>query len=67
MLSGPAMVIGYSLATGASLDDVETWPAQIDAVTAEQVQAVAAAYLNPDAPRDIPPVTGVLLPEGSAQ
>ncbi|NCT41680.1 MAG: insulinase family protein [Alphaproteobacteria bacterium] len=62
-LAGPAMVIGYSLATGSTLDDVETWPAQIDGVTAAQIQEAAKAYLNPDAPRDIPPVSGVLLPK----
>jgi len=62
-LSGPAMVIGMSLATGSSLDDIETWPAQIDGVSAAQIQAVAAKYLNPDATRDIPPVSGVLLPK----
>jgi len=64
-LSGPAMVIGYSLATGSSLDDIETWPAQINGVTAEQVQEAAKIYLNPDAPRDIPPVSGVLMPKKS--
>jgi zinc protease len=62
-LAGPAMVIGYSLATGSSLNDVETWPAQIEAVTAADVQEVAELYLNPDAPRDTPPVTGILMPE----
>ena len=28
---------GAALATGESLDDIRTWPARIDAVTAEQV------------------------------
>jgi len=46
------------------LDDVETWPAQIEKVSAEAVQEVARSFLNPDAPRDIPPVSGVLLPKG---
>lgn len=62
-LTGPAMVIGQALTTGATLNDVETWPAQINEVTAEQIQEVARVYINPDAPRDIPPVTGVLLPK----
>lgn len=66
-LTGPAMVIGYSLATGSSLDDVETWPAQIDGVMAEQVLDVAKAYLNPDAPTHTPPVTGILMPEREKQ
>lgn len=62
-LTGPAMVIGQALATGSSLIDVETWPSQIDAVTAADVQETAKTYLNPDAPRDTPPVTGILMPE----
>ncbi len=66
-LSGPAMVIGYSLATGSSLDDVESWPAQIDGVTAAQIQEAAKIYINPDAPRDIPPVTGILMPKGATK
>jgi len=63
-LQGPAMAIGYALATGSNLDDVETWPAQIEKVSAEAVQEVARIFLNLDAPRDIPPVSGVLLPKG---
>ncbi len=62
-LSGPAMIIGYSIVTGSTLDDIESWPLQIEGVTAEQVQAVAAKYLNPDAPYKYPPVTGILLPK----
>ena len=68
-LTGPAMVMGYGLATGLTLDDIEYWPYDIEAVTAEQVRAVARKYLNPDKPGDHPPVHGFLLPqtkEGSA-
>lgn len=61
-LSGPAMVFGQALATGATIDDVEYWPRDIAAVTAEQVQAAAAQYLDPDNPGTRPPVTGYLLP-----
>ncbi len=63
-LTGPAMIIGYSLATGSTLDDVEYWPYDIAAVTAEQIQQVAKIYLNPDAPYRFPPVSGFLLPQG---
>ena len=66
-LTGPAMVIGRALATGSSLDDVEYWPARINDVTREQVQAAAQAYLNPDYPIDTPPVFGVLMPEQAAE
>lgn len=62
-LTGPAMIIGYSIVTGSTLDDIETWPAQIENVTTAQVQAVAAKYLNPDAPYKYPPVNGILLPK----
>lgn len=62
-LTGPAMVIGNALATGSSMDDIEYWPYDIAAVTAEQVQAVAATYLNPGRPYIYPPVTGYLLPQ----
>lgn len=62
-LSGPAMIIGQSLATGSSLEDVEYWPSKIEAVSAQQVQNVAKTYLDPDAPTYTPPVVGILLPK----
>lgn len=61
-VAGPAMVVGYTLVTGSSLDDLETWPQQIETVTAKQVQDVAAKYLNPDAPTSTPFVNGYLYP-----
>jgi len=65
-LSGPAMMIGEAMANGATLDDVEYWPYDIAGVSASQVQAVAAKYLNPDQPWKTPPVTGTLFPQGQA-
>ncbi len=62
-LSGPAMIIGYSMITGSSLDDIENWAQDIEKVTKEQIQEVARIYLNPDAPYITPPVNGILLPE----
>lgn len=62
-LTGPAMIFGYSLSTGASIDDVEYWPRDIEQVSADEIQSVAAKYLNPDEPYEYPPVTGYLLPE----
>lgn len=62
-VSGPAMIIGSSLITGSSLDDIEYWPYHIESVSKDDVQRVARTYLNPDAPYRHPPVTGVLLPE----
>lgn len=61
---GPAMQIGNALITGASLDDIEYWPRDIDTVTAAQVQAVAGKYLHPTDINRRPYVTGHLLPAG---
>ena len=66
-LSGPAMIIGYNMITGSSLDDIEYWPYKIAQVTKEQIQAVAKTYLNPDQPTTTPPVTGLLLPKPATE
>ncbi|MGB4107244.1 MAG: pitrilysin family protein [Alphaproteobacteria bacterium] len=66
-LSGPAMIFGYSLATGSSVDDVEYWPYNIAAVTANEIIAVAKKYLDPDNIEKRPAVTGYLLPEQAPQ
>jgi zinc protease len=57
-LDGPAHVIGAALATGRSLEDVETWPQHIGAVTLDEVNAAARLVIH-----DEIGVTGVLLPE----
>ena len=57
-LDGPARIIGSALATGRPLDDVETWPQHIGAVTVDEVNAAARLVLH-----DETAVTGVLLPE----
>lgn len=41
-----ANVFGQALSTGQSMDDVQTWLTRIDAVTADQVVAVAKQYLD---------------------
>lgn len=46
--SSLARIFGTSLTTGGSVVDVQEWPARIQQVTAEQVQAAAAKYLNGD-------------------
>lgn len=56
-----AMVIGYSLVTGSSLDDIEYWPQNIAKVTAAQIQSVAAKYLDTDS-AEARFVSGHLLP-----
>ncbi len=59
---GPAMIFGQALTTGETIDDVELWPANIEAVTSQQVRDVAHKYLNPDDTGTMPHVTGYLLP-----
>ena len=55
--SGMANIYGATLTTGGTVADVAEWPDRIRAVTADQVKAVAAKYLNPDRS-----VAGYLLP-----
>ncbi len=62
-LSGPAMIFGYSLATGSTIEDIEYWPYDIEAVTIEQINAAARRYLDPDNNERRPHVTGYLLPK----
>jgi zinc protease len=57
-LDGPARIIGAALATGRSLEDVESWPQHIGAVTLDEVNAAARLVIH-----DEIGVTGVLLPE----
>lgn len=66
-LSGPAMIFGYSLATGSTVDDVENWPQNIASVTAQDILDAAKKHLDPDHPGPHPPVTGYLLPDENAQ
>lgn len=65
-VAGPAMVIGQSLAMGATLDDVENTPNRIASVTREDVQKLFDTYLNPLKP-DYQPVTGIMLPKKESQ
>ena len=60
--SGMANLYGAQLSTGATVKDVAAWPDRIKAVTADQVKAVAAKYLNPDHS-----VAGYLLPPAPVQ
>jgi zinc protease len=60
--SGMANIYGAALTTGETVQDVDEWPDRIKAVTADQVKAVAAKYLNPDRS-----VAGYLLPPAPVQ
>ncbi len=54
---GPAQTIGLAIATGQRLEDVESWPEQIGAVKAEDVQKALKAIL------ETPSVTGAIKPK----
>lgn len=47
-LQGPAMLFGYTLTTGGTIDDVEYWPEDIDTVTAADIQNAVKSYLMDD-------------------
>ncbi|BCH26569.1 M16 family metallopeptidase [Mesorhizobium sp. L-8-3] len=60
--AGMAHIYGATLATGGTVKDIDAWPDRVRAVTADQVKAVAAKYLDPDRS-----VAGYLLPKDKAQ
>ena len=61
-LTGPAMMVGYQLAAGLSLDQIEDMTQDLEQVTADDVQGAIAKYLVPNAPK-YHAVIGHLLPE----
>jgi len=60
-LMGPAKTLGTALAVGLTVDDVESWPDRIAAVTREQIDAAAKSVfdINQSA-------TGLLIPAPGA-
>ena len=61
-LTGPAMMVGYQLAAGLSLDQIEGMTTDLEQVTADDVKRVIGQYLVPSAPQ-YHAVIGHLLPE----
>jgi zinc protease len=57
-LAGPARIVGEALAEGRSLDDAQSWPERIGAVTRDEVNAAARLVIHDDQS-----VTGILLPQ----
>jgi len=55
---GTARILGTALATGATVEDVESWPDQIGAVTADDVMRAARAVFGP-----VSTATAILLPD----
>jgi len=60
-LAGPAMNIGYAMAVGVALEDVETWPARLAALTLNDMNDAVKTYLVGQKG-----VTGWLLPKEPA-
>ena len=56
----PARILGSALAIGMTIEDVESWPERIGAVTADSVNAAARAVLSQTGV-----VTAILLPDES--
>ncbi len=62
-LATPANIIGQSLATGTTLEEVENWPERIESVGTEDLdKALQIAFGENSEKRS---VTGYFLPEGS--
>jgi zinc protease len=57
-IMGPARIIGSALASGRTLEDVQSWPDRIGAVTLDEVNAAARLVIHDDVA-----VTAVLLPQ----
>jgi zinc protease len=66
-LSAPARIIGAAVMTGSTLQDIESWPQDIAAVTPARVQEAAATYLNEDNPWIRPAVEGYLYPASAVE
>lgn len=61
-LTGPAMMIGYQLASGLTLEQVEHWASDLEKVKPEDIQQMVAEYLLPSS-ENYNAVTGLLMPE----
>ncbi len=56
-VAGPARIVGMALALGRSLNDIQSWPDKIGAVTLNDVRAAAQSILHDDTA-----ITGILMP-----
>jgi zinc protease len=57
-LSSAARIFGGALAIGLNVEEIESWPQRVEAVTVEQVNEAARYVFNKDRS-----VTGILLPK----
>lgn len=60
-LSGPAMIIGHMVTAGVTLENIETWPTQLELVDPAAITQ-AAGFVSPDGYGQRPYVTGLLMP-----
>ena len=58
--SSLAQIFGDALSAGQTVDDVESWTEDVEAITADRVVAAAKAVLRPEKS-----VTGLLLPDAA--
>ena len=56
-LSGGARILGAALASGLTVEDVESWPERIAAITQDEIQSAAKSLFD-----NKNSVTGILLP-----
>ena len=56
-ISGGARILGAALASGLKVEDIESWPERIAAITKDEIQSAAKALFN-----NKNSVTGILLP-----
>jgi len=59
-VTAPARIIGAALASGLTIEEIESWPERVATVTVDDVLAAARAVLKPERS-----VTSILLPEGA--
>ncbi len=65
-LTGPAMMIGYQLAAGIPLEKIESWPRDLESISAADIQQVVKDYLLPSSD-EYHAIVGHLLPEPQTQ
>jgi zinc protease len=61
-LTGPAMMVGYQLVSGLSLDKIERWTKDLENITSADIQNALSTYLLPEAD-NYRAVTGYLVPK----
>lgn len=66
-LTGPAMIFGYGLMSGETIDDIEYWPYDIEALTLNTINQAAATWLSAESLSERQPVISILLPQATPE